>query len=65
MARWSHDSVTRISVFQPVIAIIFCQFLRPAANRQNGGLRRIDDGGELVNAEHAQIGNGKTAAFIF
>ena len=39
-------------------------FYRPA-DRQNGCLRRIDDGGELVNTKHAQIGNGERAAFIF
>ena len=33
-----------------------------AAHGQDAGLGRVDDGGELVDAEHAQVGDGEAAA---
>ena len=41
---------------------------RPAsggADRQNGGVRRIEDGGELANPMHAEIGDGAGATLQF
>ena len=35
------------------------------ADRQDGRLRRIDDGGELAHAVHAEIGDRRRAALIF
>ena len=35
------------------------------ADRDDAGLRRVDDGGEILDPEHAQIGDRETAAFIF
>src|SRR3984885_3253429 len=35
------------------------------ADRQDGGMRRVDDGSEARDAEHAQIRDGKGAARVF
>src|SRR5262249_20712561 len=35
-----------------------------SADRENGRLRRIDDGGELAHAVHAEVGDGGGAALI-
>src|SRR5207249_10224526 len=35
------------------------------ADRQNGRVRRIDDGGKLAHAVHAEIRNRRRAALIF
>ena len=32
------------------------------ANGENAGLRRIDDGGKRLDAEHAKVGDGERAA---
>ena len=36
--------------------------LPAAADGQDGALRRVDDGRELLDAEHAQVGDGKRAS---
>lgn len=37
--------------------------LLPAvADGQDGALRRVDDGRELLDAEHAQVGDGESAS---
>ena len=36
--------------------------LPTAANGQNGTLRRVDDGSKLLDSEHAQVGDGESAA---
>jgi hypothetical protein len=36
-----------------------------AADGQDGALRRVDDGRELFDAEHAQVGNGESPALKF
>ena len=35
------------------------------ADGEDGGVRRIDDGGELAHAVHAEIGDGARAALVF
>src|SRR5665811_296776 len=47
----------------PVFGFDWCA--ARGADRQNGGVRRIDDGGELAHAVHAEIGNGAGAALVF
>src|SRR5262245_29203981 len=40
-------------------------FLLTRTHRQDGRVRRIDDGGDILDAEHAEIGDGRGAALIF
>src|SRR5687768_8977635 len=44
-------------------AILYNRHLRDPANGEDTGIGWIDDRGELVYAEHAQVGNGERAAF--
>ena len=37
-------------------------FFNHAAHAQNGGFRRIDNGGKAVHAQHAHVGDGEAAA---
>ena len=63
-ARWSHDIVTLIWAAS-IIAIAHDRALLAGADRQNGRLRRIDHGGEILDAVHAEIGHRRGAALIF
>src|SRR5260370_23351308 len=51
--------------YDDLIAIIDYWNFRNLANREDKTLRRIDDGGEAVNAHAAKIGDSERAALKF
>src|ERR1043166_9662037 len=59
MTRWSQDMVTVMMV------AVLRMPSRTSAHRQDRRLRRIDHRGEVLDAEHAKIGDGETAALVF
>ena len=44
------------------LAVLHDGALLAGADRQDAALRRVDDGGELLDAEHAEIGDREAAA---
>ena len=63
-ARWSQESVQVIWV-RKTGAVDGHEALDAGTHGQDRGMRRVDDGGEFLDAIHAEIGNGRCAALIF
>ena len=64
-ARWSVESVTVIWVAMASLPSRTTGALLAGADRQDGRVRRIDHGGELLDAVHAEIGDRGRAALVF
>ena len=59
------DSVTFICVAMTILPSRTTARSLAGADRDDGGMRRIDDGGEFLDAVHAEIGDRRGAALIF
>ena len=62
--RWSPDSVQVTSVATSILSPMTTGALLPRADRQDGGVRRIDDRLEALDAVHAEVGDRCGAALI-
>ena len=47
------------------LTILHDHALLTCTNREDGGMGRVDDRGEMLDAEHAEIGHSRCAALIF
>src|SRR5258708_29259528 len=47
------------------LAIPDYRALFAGADREDAGMRRVDDSGEMIDAVHAEVGDGGGAALIF
>ncbi len=64
ITRWSTDSVTDMTVAIADRAVCHHRLLDACPDRQDRGVRRVDDGVEVVDAEHAQVRDGEAAALV-
>ncbi len=64
MTRWSHDMVSRSRRPGTITPCFDYRLLHDAAHGQDAGLGRIDDGGELVDVEHAEVRHAEGAAGV-
>jgi hypothetical protein len=46
-----------------ICSVLHHGLLHDATDGQDAGIGRVDDGGELLDAEHAQVGDGEGVAF--
>ena len=61
ITRWSQDSVALMTVATACSPSLHDHFLLALAQRQDGAHGRIDDGGEIADTEHAEVGYGEGA----
>src|ERR671920_1983380 len=62
--RWSADRVSFIVGRDELVVLVVGRALDDATHGDYRGLRRVDDGGEALDAEHAHVGDGDGAALV-